>query len=84
MEEIYLFICAVNRVDEDVLNNNPGWETTKTDKDEHEYGIRIIRKIAEHYDGMADFMTENGEFRASVMLLPGNGDTAAVLANSAK
>ena len=84
MEEKYLFICVVNRVDEDVLNNNPGRETTKTDKDEHGYGIRIIRKIGEHYDGMADFMTEKGEFRASVMLLPGNGDTPAVLANSAK
>ena len=71
IKERYLFISVSNRVSEDILETNPDFHSTKGDKDEHGYGIRIIRKIAEQYDGMVDFMVENGEFRASVMLLIG-------------
>lgn len=71
IKERYLFISVSNKVSEDILEINPDFHSTKGDNDEHGYGIRIIRKIAEQYDGMVDFMVENGEFRASVMLLIG-------------
>ena len=32
-------------------------------------GLSTVRRVAEHYDGQAEFSYENGEFRASVFLL---------------
>ena len=42
--------------------------TTKTDADLHGYGTGIVRKIAEKYDGVADFSFADGVFTAKVML----------------
>lgn len=42
--------------------------TTKTDADLHGYGTGIVRKIAEKYDGVADFSYTDGVFTAKVML----------------
>lgn len=42
--------------------------TTKTDADLHGYGTGIVRKIAEKYDGVADFSYADGVFTAKVML----------------
>ena len=42
--------------------------TTKSDADLHGYGTGIVRKIAEKYDGVADFTFEDGTFTAKVML----------------
>lgn len=42
--------------------------TTKADADLHGYGTGIVRKIAEKYDGIADFSFDAGTFTAKVML----------------
>lgn len=81
MKERYLYCCVSNRVDSDVLRENPALRTTKREEQEHGYGIPAIRKIAELYQGMTNFAVQNGEFVASVMLLCPEGaekpDTAA-------
>ena len=41
---------------------------TKTDADLHGYGTGIVCKIAEKYDGVADFSYTDGVFTAKVML----------------
>ena len=63
------YCCVSNRVDFDVLRENPALHTTKREAQEHGYGIPAIKKIAELYQGMTDFEVQNGEFVASVMLL---------------
>ncbi len=45
-----------------------GLLTTKGDASMHGYGTAIITKIAEKYDGVADFSFANGTFTAKVML----------------
>ena len=45
-----------------------GLLTTKDDASMHGYGTAIITKIAEKYDGVADFSFANGVFTAKVML----------------
>ncbi len=45
-----------------------GLLTTKDDASMHGYGTAIIKKIAEKYDGVADFSFANGVFTAKVML----------------
>ena len=42
--------------------------TTKSNADLHGYGTGIVRKIAEKYDGVADFSFDSGVFTAKVML----------------
>lgn len=69
MKESYLYCCVCNRVNTDALRDNPNLNTTKPDAQNHGYGIRAIKKIAEQYQGMTNFTVQNGEFVASVMLL---------------
>ena len=45
-----------------------GLRTTKRDSELHGYGTGIVRKIAEKYDGVADFSFDSGTFTAKVML----------------
>lgn len=52
-----------------IFKENPSLKTTKNDSQEHGYGVLMIRRIAENYQGMVDFKVEKGEFIASVMLL---------------
>ena len=42
--------------------------TSKGNANEHGYGTKIIRRLAESYNGFAVFSMENGEFIAEVML----------------
>ena len=65
----YLFCSVANTVERDILKENPSLKTTKSDSQEHGYGVLMIRRIAENYQGMVDFKVEKGEFIASVMLL---------------
>lgn len=69
MQRSYLYCCVSNCVDTDIFRENPELFTTKQDAQNHGYGIKTVRRIAEHYQGMADFAIQNGEFTASVMLL---------------
>jgi signal transduction histidine kinase len=49
--------------------------TTKGDADLHGYGTKVVRQIAEKYQGSARFSVKDGTFTASVMLARGtDGD----------
>lgn len=69
MRQSYLYCCICNRVNADIMRDNPALNTTKEDALNHGYGIPAVKKIAEHYHGMVDFTMQNGEFQATVMLL---------------
>ena len=56
-----------NSIDSSVLADNPLLKTTKTSEG-HGMGIRIIREIAEKYDGICDFYEEDDLFCCNVLL----------------
>lgn len=63
-----LFVTVTNPVAEDVLKTNPDLRSTKQNPAAHGFGIPILRRIAEKYDGIVSFHTENGWFTADAML----------------
>ena len=63
-----LFVTVTNPVAEDVLKINPELHSTKKNPAAHGFGIPILRSIAEKYDGIVSFHTENGWFTADAML----------------
>lgn len=48
--------------------------TTKDDAGMHGYGTRLVRKIAQKYDGVADFSFHEGTFTAKAMLSMNGAD----------
>ncbi len=48
--------------------------TLKKNPELHGYGSKIVKSIAEHYGGKADFKVENGLFTASVLLFLKDND----------
>ena len=65
----YLLICCSNTTDRTALQRKgSGLLSTKGEAKYHGYGTRIITKMAEKYNGCADFKLENGMFLAQVML----------------
>lgn len=63
----YIFTVK-NSIDESVIEKNPKLMSTKINRNEHGYGIRIIREISESYGGISDFYEEDGMFCCSVYL----------------
>lgn len=63
-----LFITVTNPAPEDVLISNPELTSTKPNASGHGFGIPIIRRIAEKYDGAVTFLAEGGWFTADAML----------------
>ena len=71
MEHSAYNITMLNTVNKPVMANNPKLITTKKDKELHGFGTKIIRDIAEKYDGSVDFYdTSDGQFCCSVILYP--------------
>lgn len=68
-----LFITVTNPVAEDVLKINPELHSTKNNPTAHGFGIPIIRRIAEKYDGAVAFHMEDGWFTADAMLYMEDG-----------
>jgi len=64
----YLAIHIRNRCSEDVLQKNPQLKTSKKDADNHGIGLRVVRAIAQKYNGIFKTCMENGYFVADVML----------------
>ena len=62
-----LFITVTNPVSEDILKENPELHSTK-DSPSHGFGIPIMRRIAEKYDGFVSFHVDEGWFTADAML----------------
>lgn len=68
-QKSYLFIQCCNTTDRTRLErSNRGLRTTKGDERFHGYGTRIISRIAEKYNGCAEFGLSNGTFVAKVLL----------------
>ena len=61
-------IFMKNSIRESVLDKNPNLTTTKKNKRQHGYGIKIIRDLASKYNGFADFYEEKGLFCCNVVL----------------
>ena len=67
--ESYLFIRCLNKTDRGELHRTErGIRTTKKDIIKHGYGTQIITRIAEKYNGCAEFGLEDGNFVAKVIL----------------
>lgn len=63
-----LFITVTNPAPEDVLAANPNLLSTKSNPTAHGFGIPIIRRIVEKYDGIVTFHAKDGWFTADAML----------------
>ncbi len=57
-----------NTIDISVLESNPQLLTTKKNRNDHGYGINIIKEIASKYDGYCDFYEESGMFCCRIIL----------------
>ena len=57
-----LEILMKNSIRSTVLGSNPKLETSKADKENHGFGTKIIREIAEKNHGYVDFYEEDGMF----------------------
>lgn len=64
----YLSIMVSNPISHDVLKDNPHLSSSKGDSSMHGLGIKIIKLIAEKYDGMTLFTSDTGKFIATVQL----------------
>ena len=68
-QKSYLFIQCCNTTDRTRLERtNRGLRTTKGDEQIHGYGTRIISKIAERYNGCAEFSLSGETFVAKLLL----------------
>lgn len=61
----YETILVKNRIAQSVLADDPGLESTKSDKAAHGMGVPQIRSICGKYGGMCDFYEEDGYFCVS-------------------
>lgn len=64
----YLFFHVTNPVKGDPIRSQAELPTTKEDKKLHGYGTKVIRRVAEQYQGSVKFEARNGQFIADVML----------------
>ena len=64
----YFILTVQNSSSGNVLEDNPDLKTTKDNPKYHGYGIRLIRQIAEKYNGVADFSATKEAFICRVML----------------
>lgn len=62
-------IKVSNTISESVLKTNPELITTKSNHINHGYGIKIIKDIADKYNGEIDYYEEEGMFYFLVHLL---------------
>jgi sensor histidine kinase regulating citrate/malate metabolism len=66
----YLGIKIINSkaTEENILTEENIYRTTKMDKKNHGYGLRIIEEIISQYDGYKELQDNMSEFSAMVML----------------
>ncbi len=64
----YLALKIKNHCSMNVIENNPAFETTKEDSENHGFGIKIMKETADKYNGMINFTYEDGYFIATAML----------------
>ena len=66
-QQDYLFLRVTNPAAGEAAGP-PALRTTKADKRLHGYGTKIIRRVAEQYEGSAKFHVQDGRFIVDVML----------------
>lgn len=66
-QQDYLFLWVTNPVAGET-QGRPSLRTTKADKKLHGFGTKIIRRVAEQYQGSAKFEVKEGRFIVDVML----------------
>lgn len=65
----YLLIRCLNSTDrENISRSGMGLRTTKKESRMHGYGTRIVSRLAEKYNGCAEYSLDEGMFVAQVML----------------
>lgn len=64
----FLSITVKNSISKCVLKSNPELRTQNKDKDEHGFGIKSIKAVADKYGGHAAFSESDGCFTAQVWL----------------
>lgn len=64
----YEVIKICNSIDESVLEQNPQFDTTKSERAMHGVGLTEVREIVEKYQGFLDIYEEDDRFIVSVML----------------
>lgn len=63
-----LLVTVENEIKAEHEQTAVGLKTSKAVKEAHGYGSRVVRKIAERYDGYVKYTAENGKFTASAIL----------------
>lgn len=71
----YLSVVVSNTVDRDVLRENPNLHSQKKNREIHGIGIPVIRELVGKYDGSIRFESDQGMFRASLMLRIGGDES---------
>lgn len=61
-------ILVKNKIDRSVLESNPELNSQKPEKEQHGYGIKQIKRIAQKYGGMVDIYEEGYMFCVNVMI----------------
>ncbi len=64
----YDTILVKNSIDTSVLEKNPELLSSKKDNEQHGYGVKQIKAIAEKYDGIVDIYEENNMFCVNIMI----------------
>lgn len=64
----YYIITVKNSIERSVLEDNPNLITVKEDKVFHGNGIPSVKKIAEYYNGCANFIEKDNMFISKIML----------------
>jgi hypothetical protein len=68
-EANYLYIMCANTTDRSQLSYwKDGIRSTKSDVGQHGYGTQIVARIAEKYDGCAEYTIKDGHFVAKIMM----------------
>lgn len=67
-DENMVLVIVANTVAEPVVKRNKELKSTKKNADDHGYGVKTIRSIAEKYNGTASFYEEGDMFYCQVMM----------------
>ncbi len=67
--EKFLRLCAENTIEKEVyINKNGQHITTKSDKENHGFGIGNIQKIVKKYGGLYNVYARNGRYKVEIIL----------------
>lgn len=68
LENKALVLCAKNAIADEDKENALLLKTTKSNKNIHGYGSKVVQSIAKRYNGQVEYAAENGFFGISALL----------------